>query len=174
MKDKIEKSDEPMRHTLSVLVENKAGVLARVAGLFSGRGFNIASLSVGETTDPDVSRMTIVVEGDYQTLEQCVKQLDKLVVTIEVEDFVDRPYVSSELMVIKVDVGPEERSEVMDVSSVFKGRVVDITNESMTIRFVGQEDVINDIIELLRPYGIEEIARTGSVALARGEGSQQT
>jgi len=166
-------TDEVMRHTLSVLVENRAGVLARIAGLFSGRGFNISSLSVGETTDPDVSRMTIVVEGDYQTLEQCVKQLQKLVVTIKVEDFVDRPYVHSELMVIKIDVGPEKRSEVMDISSVFKGRVVDINHDTMTIRFVGQEDEVDDIIELLRPYGIKEIARTGTVALARGNTSKQ-
>ena len=168
-----EAQEQEMRHTLSVLVENRAGVLTRVAGLFSGRGFNISSLSVGETTDPDVSRMTIVVEEDYQTLEQCVKQLQKLVVTIKVEDFVDRPYVHSELMVIKVDVGPEKRSEVMDISSVFDGRVVDINHDTMTIRFVGQGEVIDDIIELLRPYGIKEIARTGSVALARGKGSNQ-
>jgi len=162
-------NDDEMRHTLSVLVENKTGVLARVAGLFSGRGFNIASLSVGETTDPEVSRMTVVVEGDYQTLEQCVKQLQKLVVTIKIEDFVDREFVSSELMVIKVDAGPSERSEVMDISSVFDGKVVDMSGESMTIRFVGSEDSINDVIELLSPYGIKQIARTGSVALARGE-----
>ncbi|MFB6355129.1 MAG: acetolactate synthase small subunit, partial [bacterium] len=131
-----ETEDAPTQ-TLSVLVENQPGVLARIAGLFSGRGFNIASLSVGETTDPDVSRMTIVVVGDDQTLEQIIKQLQKLVVTLKVEDFSDKEFVHSELAVIKVSCDPKERSEIMDISDVFNGQVVDITHESMTIRYVG-------------------------------------
>lgn len=158
---------ENSRHTLSVLVENQSGVLARIAGLFSGRGFNIASLSVGETIDPDVSRMTIVVETNSHTLEQVVKQLQKQVVVIKVEDFADRPYVSSELLLIKLSVKPAERSEVLEISDIFRGRVVDISHTSLTLRFVGSEETIEDLIELLRPYGIEEIARTGSVALSR-------
>lgn len=158
---------EDNRHTLSVLVENQSGVLARIAGLFSGRGFNIASLSVGETIDPEVSRMTIVVETNSHTLEQVVKQLQKQVVVIKVEDFADRPYVSSELLLIKLDAKPAERSELLEISDIFRGRVVDISHTSLTLRFVGSEETVEDIIELLRPYGIQEIARTGSVALSR-------
>lgn len=158
---------ENNRHTLSVLVENQSGVLARIAGLFSGRGFNIASLSVGETIDPEVSRMTIVVETNSHTLEQVVKQLQKQVVVIKVEDFADRPYVSSELLLIKLDAKPAERSELLEISDIFRGRVVDISHTSLTLRFVGSEETIEDIIELLRPYGIQEVARTGSVALSR-------
>lgn len=159
--------DEHDRHTLSVLVENQSGVLARIAGLFSGRGFNIASLSVGETMDPDVSRMTIVVDEDQRTLEQVVKQLQKLVVTIKVDDFAGRSYVSSELLMVKVDARPSDRSEIMDVSDIFDGKVVDLDHSTMTIRFVGTEQQIEDVLELLRPYGIKEIARTGTVALGR-------
>ncbi len=159
--------ETPNRHTLSVLVENQTGVLARIAGLFSGRGYNIAALSVGETIDPELSRMTIVVEADPNTLEQCVKQLQKLVVTIKVEDFENRPYVHSELLLAKVSAKPSERSEIMDVADVFDGKVVDLSNKTMTLRFVDKEDVIKDVLELLRPYGIKEIARTGSVALGR-------
>lgn len=158
---------ENSRHTLSVLVENQSGVLARIAGLFSGRGFNIASLSVGETIDPEVSRMTIVVETNSHTLEQVVKQLEKQVVVIKVEDFADRPYVSSELLLIKLEAEPAERSELLEISDIFRGRVVDISHTSLTLRFVGSEETIEDIIELLRPYGIQEVARTGTVALSR-------
>ncbi len=158
---------ENSRHTLSVLVENQSGVLARIAGLFSGRGFNIASLSVGETIDPEVSRMTIVVETNSHTLEQVVKQLQKQVVVIEVEDFADRAFVSSELLLIKLEAEPAERSELLEISDIFRGRVVDISHTSLTLRFVGSEETVEDIIELLRPYGIQEIARTGSVALSR-------
>lgn len=166
--------DDVKEHTLSVLVENQSGVLARIAGLFSGRGFNISSLSVGETTDPEVSRMTIVVEGDRRTLEQVVKQLRKLIVTIKVEDFADNRFVHSELLVIKVNCSRAERSEIMDVADVFDGKVVDITHDALTIRFVGSEQQIEDAIELLRPYGIKEVARTGSVALRRENGEHQT
>lgn len=159
---------EPDRYILSVLVENQSGVLARIAGLFSGRGYNIAALSVGETTDPEISRMTIVLdESDPRTLEQVVKQLQKLVVTIKVEDFEDRPYVHSELLLCKVTAKPSQRNEIMNLADVFNGKVVDLSNETMTLRFVGHNNAIKDVLELLRPYGIKEIARTGSVALSR-------
>ncbi len=155
------------RQTLSVLVENKSGVLARIAGLFSGRGFNIASLSVGETENPDLSRMTIVVEADHRMLEQVVKQLRKIIETVKVEDFADRPFVSSELLMIKVAVSGAKRSEVMDVVEVFNGKVVDIDHNSLTIRFVGEPVLLDDVMEMLKPYGIKDVARTGSAALAR-------
>ncbi len=160
-------NEELEKHTLSVLVENQPGVLARIAGMFSGRGFNISSLSVGETADPAVSRMTIVVEGGSRTLEQIIKQLRKLIVTVKVEHFGDEDYVHSELLVLKVNSSREERSEIQDLASVFNGKVVDISHDSMTIRFVGKVDKIEDVIQLLRPYGVKEMARTGSVALRR-------
>ncbi len=153
------------RQTLSVLVENKSGVLSRIAGLFSGRGFNIASLSVGETDDPDVSRMTIVVEADKRTLEQVVKQLRKLIVTIKVEDYSSHSFVSSELLLIKVAASPEKRGEIMDIVDVFDGKIVDMTHNYLTVRFVGKNSRINDVIDLLESYGIKEMARTGTVAL---------
>lgn len=156
---------EENRQTLSVLVENKSGVLSRIAGLFSGRGFNIASLSVGETDDPDVSRMTIVVEGDRRTLEQVVKQLRKLIVTIKVENFASRDFVSSDLLLIKVAASPSKRGEIMDVVDVFDGKVVDMTHKYLTVRFVGKTSQINEVIDLLDSYGIKEMARTGTVAL---------
>ncbi len=155
------------RQTLSVLVENKAGVLSKIAGLFSGRGFNIASLSVGETEDPKVSRMTIEVEADRRTLEQAVKQLRKIIETIKVEDFADRPYVSSQLLLVKVAATSEDRTEIMNVVEVFNGKVVDLDHRSMTIRFVGETQFVDDVLDLLEPYGIKEVARTGSVALGR-------
>ncbi len=158
---------EEERQTLSVLVENKAGVLAKIAGLFSGRGFNIASLSVGETEDPAVSRMTIEVEADRRTLEQAVKQLRKIIETIKVEDFADRPFVSSQLLLVKVSADAEDRTEIMNVVEVFNGKVVDLDHRSMTIRFVGETQFVDDVLDLLEPYGIKEVARTGSVALGR-------
>ncbi len=159
--------DTEQRQTLSVLVENKSGVLSSIAGLFSGRGFNIASLTVGETVNPDISRMTIVVEGDYRTLEQVVKQLRKLIVTIKVEDFSDRAFISSELLMVKVSAPPARRSEIMDIVEVFSGKVVDITSDTLTIRFTGETSLVDDILEVLKPYGIKETARTGALALGR-------
>jgi acetolactate synthase-1/3 small subunit len=155
------------RQTLSVLVENKSGVLSSIAGLFSGRGFNIASLTVGETVNPDISRMTIVVEGDYRTLEQVVKQLRKLIVTIKVEDFSERAFISSELLMVKISAPPVKRSEIMDIVEVFSGKVVDITSDTLTIRFTGETALVDDVIEVLKPYGIKETARTGALALGR-------
>lgn len=158
---------EQQREVISVLVENKSGVLARIAGLFSGRGFNIASLSVGETVDPDISRMTIVVKEDPQTLEQVVKQLQKMVVTVKVEDFSSREIVESELVMVKFRAPASDRSEIMDLIEIFGGEVLDVTHSVMTAQFLGDKEEIEDILGLLEPYGIKEIARTGTAALAK-------
>lgn len=158
---------EQQREVISVLVENKSGVLARIAGLFSGRGFNIASLSVGETVDPDISRMTIVVQEDPQTLEQVVKQLQKMVVTVKVEDFSSRKIVESELVMVKFRAPSSERSEIMDLIEIFDGDVLDVTHSVMTAQFLGNKEEIDDILDLLEPYGIKEIARTGTAALPK-------
>lgn len=158
---------EEQRQTISVLVENRSGVLARIAGLFSGRGFNIASLTVGETVDPAISRMTVVVEEDPQTLEQVVKQLQKMVVTLKVEDFSDREVVGSELLLIKLRATSSDRSEIFGLIDVFNGEVIDVTHSVMTVRFVGQERELEEVLSLLEPYGIKEIARTGTAALAK-------
>lgn len=159
-----------MKHTLSILVENKPGVLSRVAGLFSGRGFNIESLSVAETLDPDVSRMTIVTRGNDQILEQINKQLNKLINTIKVIDFVNGDFVNRETALIKVHVKEETRSEVLSTVDIFRGKVVDVAPASYVVEITGDEDKINALINLFRPMGIIEIARTGKVAMMRGDG----
>ena len=158
-----------MRHVISVLVENKFGVLAKIAGLFSGRGFNIDSLSVGETMDPSVSRMTIVTRGDDKILEQVNKQLNRLVDVIKVQDFIDKEYVERELVLIKVGVGPKERAEVLEVADIFRAKIIDVSPHSVTLEVTGSGGKISAIIDLLRPYKIQELVRTGRVAIARGE-----
>ena len=157
-----------MRHTISVLVENKFGVLARIAGLFSGRGFNIDSLSVGETTDPTVSRMTIVVKGDDRILEQVVKQLRKLIDVIKVVDLTKDEYVGREMILIKVAATSKTRAEIMAVTDIFRGKIVDVSHETYTIELTGDESKIRAIINLLEPFGVKEIVRTGKIALGRG------
>jgi len=157
-----------MRHTISLLVENKPGVLSRVAGLFSGRGFNIESLSVAETIDPKISRMTILTTGNDQILEQINKQLNKLINVIKVIDFKNNEYVGRELALIKVNVTNENRSEILSIIDVFRGKVVDVSTESYTVEITGDKNKIEAIIDLFRPMGIKEIARTGSAALIRG------
>lgn len=157
-----------MRHTISVLVENQFGVLARIAGLFSGRGFNIDSLSVGETTDPSVSRMTIVVRGDDRILEQVVKQLRKLINVIKVVDLTKDESVNRELVLIKVEANNKTRAEILSITDIFRGKIVDVSPESYTIEVTGDENKIKAIINLLTSFGIKEIARTGKVALGRG------
>jgi len=159
-----------MRH-ISVLVENKFGVLARIAGLFSGRGFNIDSLSVGETTDPTVSRMTIVVRGDDRILEQVVKQLNKLINVIRVVDLTKEERVVREMVLIKVAAAPSSRAELMNITDIFRGKIVDVGHESYTIEATGDESKISALINLLKPFGIKELARTGIVGLARGSKS---
>jgi len=158
-----------MRHTISVLVENEFGVLSRVSGLFSGRGFNIESLSVAPTLDPSVSRMTIVTTGDDQILEQITKHLNKLIDTIKVIDFTGCDYVERELALIKVNADENVRAEVLRIADIFRSKVVDVSPRSYTIEVTGAPGKINAILELLRPLGIKEIVRTGPVVLGRGE-----
>lgn len=158
-----------MRHTISVLVDNKPGVLARVAGLFSGRGFNIESLSVNETLDPTMSQMTIVTRGDDRILEQINKQLNKLIDVIKVTDFESGNYdhIDRELALIKVRVNEKNRAEVLSIVDIFRGKVVDVGRNHYTVEVTGDEDKINAIIDLLRPIGIKEMASTGKAALPR-------
>ena len=157
-----------MRHTISILVENEFGVLSRVAGLFSGRGFNIESLSVAETLDPTVSRITLVTHGDDQVLAQVERQLEKLVPVIKVTDFTETPHVERELVLIKVAADDKSRSELLNIVDVFRAKVVDVSRRSFVIEATGAEEKVNALIELLKPIGITEIVRTGKVAMFRG------
>ncbi|TMA45126.1 MAG: acetolactate synthase small subunit [Deltaproteobacteria bacterium] len=157
-----------MRHTISVLVENEFGVLSRVAGLFSGRGFNIESLSVAETLDPTVSRITLVTCGEDQVLEQIEKQLNKLVCVIKVIDFVDTEHVERELVLIKVAADERTRGELMGIVGIFRAKIIDVSPTSYVVEITGTEDKVNALIELLKPIGIKEIVRTGKVAMFRG------
>lgn len=157
-----------MNYTLSVLVENHFGVLARVSGLFSARGFNITSLAVAETEDPTVSNMTIVVDGDERILDQVKKQLNKLIDVIKVKDLSEQEHVSRELALIKVGVDSTKRSEIIEIADVFKARIVDISHEIITLEVTGNTKKVDAIVDLLKTYGIKEMARTGKVALVRG------
>jgi len=158
-----------MRHTISVLVDNKPGVLARIAGLFSGRGFNIESLSVNETLDPTMSQMTLVTRGDDRIIEQINKQLNKLIDIIKVVDYEGRgeEFIERELALIKVAVNEHKRSEVLSIIDIFRGKVVDVSRTHYTIEVTGDEDKINAIIDLLRPIGIRELVRSGKAAMVR-------
>lgn len=156
------------KHTLAVLVENKSGVLARVAGLFSRRGYNIDSLAVGVTEDPDFSRMTIVVHGDDHVLEQVTKQLNKLVDVIKVSDIGSEDAVERELALIKVSADVDSRAEILQIANIFRARIVDVAPKSMTIEVTGDEGKIQAIEKLLRQFGIKEMVRAGKIALARG------
>ena len=156
-----------MRHTISVLVENKFGVLSRVSGLFSGRGFNIESLSVGETLDPTVSLITIVTRGDDKILEQINKQLNKLIDVIKVIDFYDVDHVEREMILIKVAPEKVDKAEVLRLAEIFRGKVVDSGFATFTVEITGNENKIQAFIELMRPFNIKELARTGKVAIAR-------
>jgi len=159
---------EPRKHTISILVENKFGVLSRVAGLFSARGYNIESLSVGETLDPSVSRMTIVVSGDEFVIEQVTKQLHKLIDVIKVNDMTDDSHVERELVLIRVNAEPQHRAEVMRTADIFRARVIDVTPVSFVLEATGDEGKLEALIELLRPLGIQEVVRTGKIAITRG------
>src|SRR5437773_5882036 len=158
----------PRKHTIAVLVENKFGVLSRVAGLFSARGYNIESLSVGETLDPSVSRMTLVVTGDEFVIEQVTKQLHKLIDVIKVSDLTDDSHVERELVLIRVNAEPQHRAEILRTVDIFRAKVVDVTPISFILEATGEEGKIEALIELLQPMGIQEIVRTGKVAIARG------
>ena len=157
-----------MKHVISVLVENKVGVLSRITGLFSGRGFNIESLAVGETENMAISRMTIVVSGDDSILEQVRKQLGKVVDTIKVTDFTGIDHVERDLMLIKVSALPGKRSEIIELVDVFRGKIIDVGQKDMIVEISGPEDRLEAVLNLLRPYGIKEVARTGRIAMNRG------
>jgi acetolactate synthase-1/3 small subunit len=157
-----------MRHTISVLVENKFGVLARVASLFSAKGYNIESLSVGETIDPEVSRMTIVVTGDDTILEQIIKQLRRLIDVIKVSDLTQGNFIDREMVLIKVRAEQTARSEIINIVDIFRGKIVDVSPKSYTVEVTGDRGKIDAMISLLEPFGIKEVARTGKVAMARG------
>jgi acetolactate synthase-1/3 small subunit len=157
-----------VRHVLSALVHNTPGVLAQVSGMLATRGFNIDSLAVGETEDAELSRMTFVVHGDDAVLEQVRKQLDKLISVVQVDDISSRDYVERDLMLIKVRASPQQRMEIGQLAEMFHSRVVDISREDIMVEISGQENKIEAFIDLMRPYGILELARTGRIALVRG------
>ncbi|HHY05842.1 MAG TPA: acetolactate synthase small subunit [Clostridia bacterium] len=157
-----------MKHTLAVLVENRPGVLSRVAGLFARRGYNIESLVVGETEDKTVSRITLVVEGDERVIEQVSKQLNKQVEVIKIQDITNEETVERQMLLIKVSAGPEDRQEILQLMEIFRCRVVDIGRRSLIIEATGDEGKIEAIMQSLKPFGIKELVRTGKVAMVRG------
>lgn len=157
-----------MRHVISALVMNEPGVLANVAGMFAARGFNIDSLVVGRTENPGLSRMTIVVNADDNTLDQVRKQLSKLVPVVKVHDFMGTSYIERDLALITIGVGPEQRSAVIEIVNLFRGKVVDVAGASLVVELAGTEEKIEAFIELMNPYGITELARSGVIAMSRG------
>mgnify|MGYP001179549277 CR=1 FL=1 len=156
------------RHIISVVVGNKAGVLARIAGLFSSRGYNIDSLAVGETEDPELSRLTMVTRGDEAVVEQIRKQLNRLIDTIKVYEFGAEDYIERDLLLLKVSAPPGQRGEIMQIADVFRGKIVDVGARHMVIELSGPESKINAMIDLMRPFGIKEMVRSGRIALTRG------
>ncbi|MEW6428741.1 MAG: acetolactate synthase small subunit [Thermodesulfobacteriota bacterium] len=158
-----------MKHTISVLLQNKPGVLSRVTGLFSGRGFNIESLSVGETLDREVSCLTLVTRGDDNIIEQITKQLHKLIDVIKVTDMAEHEYVEREMVLIRVKAEANTRAEVLRMIDIFRGKVVDVSPKSYAIEITGSQDKIQAVIDLLRPLGIQEIVRTGTIAMTRAK-----
>ena len=163
-----------MRHVLSALVQNQPGVLAHVAGMLATRGFNIDSLAVGETENPQLSRMTFVVVGDAKVLDQIRKQLQKLVTVVKVLDISTEDFVERDLMLIKVNVAPERRGEIRELADIFRGRIVDIGPTQLMVEISGPERKIEAFIELMRPYGIKELVRGGRIALVRSsQGSKE-
>jgi acetolactate synthase-1/3 small subunit len=160
--------DSKMRHVLSALVHNQPGVLAHISGMLASRGFNIDSLAVGETENPRLSRITFVVHGDDMVLEQVRKQLDKIVSVVKVVDISSEDFVERDLMLLKVKAAPEKRMEIVLLVEMFRARVVDVSPTDLMIEISGQEGKIETFIDLMRPYGIIELARTGRIALVRG------
>ena len=156
-----------MRHTITVLVENRFGVLTRIAGLFSGRGFNIDTLNVGPTHRPDTSRMTLVVKGDDRVLDQVIRQLNKLVDVIEVKDFHEGEYVDRELVLLKIKVDSKSRAEAMQICDIFRAKIVDVQPKNLTIEITGNESKVSKFITLMETFGIVDLTRTGKVAIAR-------
>jgi acetolactate synthase-1/3 small subunit len=158
-------------HTLSVLVENKPGVLARIASLFSRRGFNIDSLAVGPTEHPEISRMTIVVNVESSPLEQVTKQLNKLVEVIKIVELEDREAIERELLLVKVRADVDTRGKVLDAVQLFKAKVVDVTTDAITIEVTGNADKLSDFLKVLEPFGVRELVQSGMVAIGRGSRS---
>lgn len=156
-----------MKHTLSVLVENKFGVLARITGLFSGRGFNIDSLNVAPTNDPHYSRITVSVHGDESVLDQLVKQLRRLINVLEVKNFTKGQAVLRELVMVKVSATTENRSEILQICDIFRSKIINVTHNSVVIEMTGDEGKVSAFLDLIEPYGVLELARTGNLALER-------
>lgn len=157
-----------MKHTLSILVENHAGVLSKISGLFSRRGFNIDSLAVGVTNDPKISRITIVANGDEYVIEQLEKQLNKVIPVIKVKTLEEGTFISRELSLIKVHCSSSNRAEVMKIAEMMQAKIVDVAVNTITLEFSDTVDKIETLINLLKPYGIREIVRTGTVAIDKG------
>ena len=157
-----------MKHVLSIIVENKPGVLTRVAGLFARRGFNIQSLVVGESEDPRLSRMTIAIDGEEHPIDQVMKQLHKLINVVKVRDLDPRSMVACELMLLKVNAEGAKRSEVLQVAEIFKTKIVDVEKHSLVLQATGETDKLEALYELLKPIGILEVVRTGTIAIGRG------
>lgn len=155
------------KHTISVLVENHFGVLARVSAMFSARGYNIDSLCVGETEDPTISRMTVVVRGDDRVLAQIMTQLNKLVDVIEVRDLTVESFVERELVMVKVKADSRQRGEVVEIASIFRAKVVDVGSENMIVEVTGAEGKVEAFVDMMRPFGVLELVRTGEIAIAR-------
>ncbi len=162
-----------MLHTISVLVDNHFGVLARISGLFSARGYNIESLCVGITEDPTISRMTVVVQGDDNVLQQIVNQLNKMVEVIEVIDLTQESYVERELVLIKTEADAKRRTELLEITNIFRAKVVDMSAEAVIIEVTGSQDKIQAFVDMVRPFGIQEVARTGRIALGRSLNGEQ-
>lgn len=161
------------KHTISVLVANQFGVLARVSGMFSARGYNISSLCVGETEDPTVSRMTVTVHGDDNVLAQIIQQLNKLVDVIRVEDLTSRSFVERELVMIRVSADNKRRGEVLEIAEIFRGKIVDIDAQTMTVEVTGAQGKVTAFIEMMHPFGILELVRTGEIAIGRAAQSME-
>lgn len=162
------------KHTISVLVANQFGVLARVSGMFSARGYNISSLCVGETEDPTVSRMTVTVHGDDSVLAQIIQQLNKLVDVIRVEDLTSRSYVERELVMIRVSADHKRRSEVLEIAEIFRGKIVDLDESTMTVEVTGAHGKVKAFLEMMRSFGIVEMVRTGEIAIARASNAVES
>jgi acetolactate synthase-1/3 small subunit len=156
------------RHIITLLVENRAGVLSRIAALIAAKGYNIDSLTVGETMDPSISRMSLVVRGDDSVVEQAVKQLNRLIDVIRVTDLTGEEFVERELVLVKVKAKSEAKAEILQIADIFRAKVVDVAPFSYMVELTGAEDKLNAFIELLRPYGIQEFARTGMTVMTRG------
>jgi acetolactate synthase I/III small subunit len=158
-----------LRHTISVIVENEFGVLSRIAGLFSGRGFNIESLCVAESLDPSTSTMTIVTSGNDAIIEQILKQLNKLINVIKVIDFKDTDYVSREMILVKVAAEEKTREEVLRMAEIFRGKIIDVSAKTYTLLITGDEEKLKAFLALIKPLGIKELVRTGPIAMSRGD-----